>query len=228
MSKAIIVVDFAYKGHKRNGRGTGRAGLRATLKYLQYRDKKNNHLAQNPAYERWQDRGMGVSYGEIFKHCDALQSKHVLAWTWVISPAPDLMELVPQRQRRELLHDLTERVVEDYYTERGFNAPEYSFLMHSAKTKPKAGEPPQEHLHTHVILPGTAPSIADRLPVYNNATKGHDRLLREIAAQHFADMLDERGIDWRPLREEPKPNVQHGDEIPSVSFGIDLDDFFSR
>ena len=129
-------------------------------------------------------------------------------------------------QRRELLYELTERVVEDYYTERGFDVPEYSYLMHSAKTKGKDGEPPQEHLHTHVILPGTAPSTADRLPVYNNTTKGHDRLFREIAAEHFADMLDERGIDWRPLREEPAPDVQRDDGI--ASDGIDLDDFFSR
>lgn len=217
MSKAIIVVDFAYKGPQRNGRGTGHQGLKATLKYLQFRDRRNNHLAQSRDYERWQDRGMGVSYGEIFKNCDTLKSKHVLAWTWVISPAPDLMELVPQSQRRELLNELTERVVEDYYTERGFEVPEYSYLMHSAKTKPKDGEPPQDHLHTHVILSGTAPSTADRLPVYNNTTKGHDRLFREIASQHFANMLDERGIDWRPLREVPQ--VERDE--------IDLDDFFS-
>ncbi len=221
MSKAIIVVDFAYKGPQRNGRGTGHQGLKATLKYLQFRDRRNNHLAQSRDYERWQDRGMGLHHGEIYKQCNALQSKHVMAWTWVISPSPDLMELVPHDQRRELLYDLTERVVEDYYTERGFDVPEYSYLMHSAKTKPKDGEPPQDHLHTHVILPGTAPSTADRLPVYNNATKGHDRLFREIASQHFADMLDERGIEWRPLREEPKPDVQRDN-------GIDLDDFFSR
>lgn len=218
MSKAIIVVDFAYKGPQRNSRGTGHQGLKATLKYLQFRDRRNNHLAQSREYERWQDRGMGLHHGEIYKQCNALQSKHVMAWTWVISPAPDLMELVPQSQRRELLNELTERVVEDYYTERGFDVPEYSYLMHSAKTKRKDGEPPQDHLHTHVILPGTAPSTADRLPVYNNATKGHDRLFREIAAQHFADMLDERGIDWRPLREAPQ--VERDE--------IDLDDFFSR
>jgi hypothetical protein len=164
---------------------------------------------------------MGVSHGEIFKNCDALQSKHVLAWTWVISPAPDLMELVPVAERRELLYDLTERVVEDYYTARGFDVPEYSYVMHSAKTKGNDGEPPQEHLHTHVVLPGTAPSTADRLPVYNNSRQGHDRLFREVAAQHFADMLDERGIVWRPLREEPKPELERDD-------GIDLDEFFSR
>ncbi|MBE2268094.1 MAG: hypothetical protein IAE80_07655 [Anaerolinea sp.] len=221
MSKAIIVVDFAYKGPKRTGRGTGRQGLKATLKYLQFRDKRNNHLAKSRDYERWQDRGMGVSHGEIYRNCDSLQSKHVLAWTWVISPAPDLMELVPQDERRALLYELTERVVEDYYTERGFDVPEYSYVAHTAKTKGKNGEPPQEHMHTHVVLPGTVPSTAERLPVYNNATKGHDRLFREIASQHFADMLDERGIDWRPLREEPKPDVQRDDEI-------DLDDFFSR
>jgi hypothetical protein len=188
---------------------------------LSYRDKRNNHLAQSRDYERWQDRGMGLSHGEIYRNCDELQSKHVLAWTWVISPAPDLMELVPQDERRALLYELTERVVEDYYTERGFDVPEYSYVAHTAKTKGKNGEPPQEHMHTHVVLPGTVPSTAERLPVYNNATKGHDRLFREIASQHFADMLDERDIDWRPLREEPKPDVQRDDEI-------DLDDFFSR
>lgn len=221
MSKAIIVVDFAYKGPKRTGRGTGRQALKVVLKYLQYRDKRNNHLAQNHNYERWQDRGMGVSHGEIYRNCDALQSKHVLAWTWVISPAPDLMELVPQSERRDLLYELTERVVEDYYTERGFDVPEYSYVAHTAKTKGKNGEPPQEHMHTHVVLPGTVPSTAERLPVYNNTTKGHDRLFRDIAAHHFANMLDERGIDWRPLREEPKADVQRDEEI-------DLDDFFSR
>jgi hypothetical protein len=202
MNKPIIIADLAYKGPQRRGRGTGRQGLKATLKYLQYRDRKNNHLARNHTYERWQDRGLGVSHGEILKNCDALQSKHVLAWTWVVSPAPDLMELVPAHERRALLHDLTERVVEDYYTERGLDVPEYSYVLHTAKTKGRDGEPPQEHLHTHVILPGTAPSSADRLPVYNNARQGHDRLFREIAAQHFADMLDERDIDWQPLRQD--------------------------
>jgi hypothetical protein len=220
MTKPIIIADLAYKGLKRSRRGTGRQGLKATLKYLQYRDKRNNHLAQSRDYERWQDRGMGLSHGEIYRNCDALQSKHVLAWTWVISPAPDLMELVPEVERRDLLYELTERVVEDYYTERGFDVPEYSYIMHTAKTKPKDGESPYEHLHTHVILPGTVPSTADRLPVYNNSSKGHDRLFRDVAAQHFADMLDERGIDWRPLREEPKPDIEPDD-------GIDLDDFFS-
>jgi hypothetical protein len=116
------------------------------------------------------------------------------------------MALVPQAERHDLLYELTERVVEDYYTERGFDVSEYSYVMHSARTKPRGGDAlPQEHLHTHVVLPGTAPSAADRLPVYNNATDGHNQLFREIASQHFADLLDERGIAWRRLRPELEP-----------------------
>lgn len=219
-SSRIIIADFAYKGLKRSRRGTGYRGLRATLKYLQYRDKRNNHLAQSHEYERWQDRGLGLHHRDIYQHCDQLRSPHVLAWTWVISPAPDLMALVPEEQHRILLYALTERIVEDYYSERGFDIPEYSFLMHSAQTHPKDGEAPQEHLHTHVILPGTAPSAAERLPVYNNASKGHDRLFQQIASHHFADALDQTvGVEWRRLREAP----EHDDARP-----MDSDAFFSR
>jgi hypothetical protein len=190
------------------------------LKYLQFRDKRNNHLAQSHGYERWQDRGLGIHHHDNYQHCDHLRSPHVLAWTWVISPAPDLMALMPENQRRRLLYNLTERIVEDYYSERGFDVPEYSFLMHSAQTKPKPGEAPQEHLHTHVILPGTAPSAVERLPVCNNASKGHERLFQQIASRHFAETLDQTiGVDWRRLRD-----VQAPDDAPSH----DLDSFFSR
>ena len=213
MSKAIIVTDFAYKGLKRVGRGTGPQGLKATLKYLQYRDRRNNHLAQNRDYERWQDRGLGVHYGEIFQNCDDLQSPHVLAWTWVISPAPDLMELVSETERRTLVLSLTEQIVEEYYTSRGFDIPEYSFVLHDRQGTSDKGEPMQ-HLHTHVSLPGTAPLVGcDRQAVYNNKEKGHDALFREIGSRHFAAALDDIiGQEWRQLREDveleaPKPPI---------------------
>ena len=203
MSKAIIVTDFAYKGPKRKGRGTGPQALRGTLKYFQFRDTNNNHLAQDHTYERWHDHGLGLHYREIFKNCTDLQSQHVLAWTWVISPAPDLMLLVPEEKRRDLVCDLTERIVHDYYTERGFDLPEFSFVLHSRTTAAEDGEEPLEQLHTHVILPGTAPTVAERVPVYNN--KGHDVLFREIGSRHFAAALDEiAGPEWRQRREEPE------------------------
>ena len=199
MSKAIIVVDFAYKSPKRNGRGTGQKGLRSTLKYLQYRDKENNQRAQRLDYERWRDRGMGLHWREIYQNSGRLQSPHVLAWTWVVSPSPDLMELVPAKARRQLVCDLTERVVEDYYLARGFDVPEYSYILHDRQTNAQA----LQQLHTHVILPGTASEgMTDRSPVYNNVSKKHDVLFRNIATQHFERALDEIvGPEWRKQRE---------------------------
>ncbi|MEQ8672768.1 MAG: hypothetical protein RLP44_11855 [Aggregatilineales bacterium] len=199
MSKAIIVVDFAYKGPHRKGYGTGRTGLSSTLKYLQYRDKVQNQLAQKRDYERWQDRGMGLHWRDILKNSDELQSPHVLAWTWVVSPAPDLMALVPEDQRRDFVCDLTERVVEDYYTERGFDLPEYSYILHDRATDDEG----LQQLHTHIVLPGTVSTVAERLPVYNNKERGHDVLFREVATRHLSEMLDDViGPGWRLEREE--------------------------
>lgn len=221
MSKAIVVVDLAYKGPKRKGRGTGHKGLRSTLKYLQYRDNRTEHLAQTQENERWRNLGMGKHYREIFENCDHLQSKHVLAWTWVVSPAPDLMALVPDNKRARLVCDLTERVVEDYYSQRGFDVPEYSYVLHDRLTDRKEDHDEQmQHLHTHVILPGTAPSVAERLPVYNNKERRHDALFREVATHHFAEMLDDViGPEWR-LEREVEPQAK-----PHVN---DLDAWFPR
>jgi hypothetical protein len=79
--------------------------------------------------ERWQDHGLGKSYRSILQSCERLRSPHVLAWSWVVSPSPDLMALVPEALRRDLLIDLTERVVEAYYTARGVDVPGYAFVV---------------------------------------------------------------------------------------------------
>jgi hypothetical protein len=114
------------------------------------------------------------------------------------------MALVPEDQRPDLVLDLTERIVEEYYTSRGFEVPEYSYVLHDRLTKPEDDSEPLQQLHTHVVLPGTAPLAGtDRQAVYNNKEKGHDALFREIASKHFTEALD-RLIDpnWRRLREE--------------------------
>jgi hypothetical protein len=211
--KAIVVTDFAYKGPARKGRGTGHKGLHATLRYLQYRDNATDHIRQDGTVERWVDRGLGQHYREIFDNCDTLQSKHVLAWTWVISPAPDVMALVPEGERGEWVRDLTERIVEDYYAARGLETPEYSYVLHDRQGENAEGEPMQ-HLHTHVVLAGTCPAIdGERVAVYNNKEKGHDRMFRDIGTRHFQEMLDAQAIDWRRLREPEQE--------------IDLDRWFS-
>ncbi len=129
MSKAIIVPDLKYKSPKRRGRGTGPKGLRGALKYFQYREDHNTKASPDKLRDRWQDRGLGAHYREIDANCQRLKSQHVLAWTWVISPAPDLMALVPEEKRRALVMDVTEHIVEAYYDARGFQIPIYSYVL---------------------------------------------------------------------------------------------------
>ena len=207
MSKAIIVVDFAYKSAVKSSKTSGKRGLRNALKYFQFRDSRNNVLAKEDRVERWQDRGLGVHHREILENCQQMQSPHVLAWTWVISPDPELMAHVPEKDRRELVCDLTERIVEDYYLERGYDIPTYSYVLHSRQTN----DTEQEQLHTHIVLPGTVEAGVERLPMYNNASKKHDVLFREIAAFHFEKLLEAQNIDWQRVRELQQPDLPFSD-----------------
>jgi hypothetical protein len=215
--KPSIVASFAYIAPKGRGRHSGYRHLRARLKYVQYRDDRDTHVKQSALADRWLDRGLGNHYRAILQRCAALNSKHVLAWTWVVSPAPDLMALVPEDLRRDLLIDLTERIVESYYTARGLEVSEYSFVLHDRLTNAKDdGQPGLRQLHAHVILPGTAPTLEGRQAVYNNTDKGHEQLFHEVAAGHFEAALDELvGPTWRRLREVPelKPELPDSDDI---------------
>jgi len=223
MHKATVVVDFAYVSPRGGGKKSGSSHLRAKLKYLQYRDDRNRHIKQEPGQERWQDHGLGTHYRAILNHCSELQSKHVLAWSWVVSPAPDLMAMVPEDLRRDLVIDLTERVVESYYAARGADVPEYVLVLHDRLTTQADGQAGLSQLHTHVILPGTVPTMGGREPFYNNANKGHDRLFREIASQHFETALDTLvGPEWRRLRPDPEPSALDPDDI-SAWFGPKLE-----
>lgn len=215
--KFIIIPDFKYKSPKRRGRGSGHQGLRATLKYLQFREDRDER-AKISGEDRWVDCGLGKHYREIFANCDRLKSPHVLAWTWVISPAPDLMVLVPEEQRRDVVMDVTERIVEAYYDARGFQIPPYAYVTHDRLTK--EGE---QQLHTHVILPGLAPTVAGWEPIYNHKRHGHEQLFNAIAHDEFEQALDRTiGPEWRRLREEPE--VVH--DIPTDS--DDLNVWFPR
>lgn len=221
--KATIVPDFGYVSTEGKGRVSAHKHLRGKLKYFTYRDNRDEHLKPEDRAERWQDHGLGKDYRTILNNCDKLSSKHVLAWSWVISPAPDLMALVPEDLRRDLVADLTERIVESYYTARGADVPEYAFVLHNRLTTAKDDDDPGlQHLHTHVILPGTVPTLESRQPFYNNKEKGHDRLFREIASQHFEVALDEIvGERWRDLRREPEI-------APATPDPDDLDAWFPR
>ncbi len=239
MTKALIVPDLAYtsRAGRRGGRSNGYKELTAKLKYYQYRNDRNGHIPQAEGLERWQDHGLGRHFRDIMKSCDTLGSDKVLAWTWVISPAPDLMALVPETERGALIRSLTEHIVEAYYEARDVDVPAYSYVVHDRLTKPdeKTGERLQQ-LHSHIVLPGTVPSfVGTREPFYNRANKGHIALLQEIATECFSVELDRLvGPEWRELRPELappplEPEIIDLPAIPTLAEGeSELDQWFGR
>lgn len=233
MTKAIVIPDLAYTSPAgRRGMGSnGKKELVAKLKYFQYRDDANGHIPQEQGLERWVDCGLGSNYRQIMQSCERLGSDKVLAWTWVISPAPDLIALVPESERDALVRSLTEQIVEAYYEARGLDAPEFAYVLHNRLTKPdsETGERrPQPH--THVVLPGTVEmEDGTRVPFYNRASNGHVKLLKSITDDKFATALDQTiGTAWRELRPEthkvaPSLDIEHS-VLPPVPTPADLDD----
>jgi hypothetical protein len=235
MSKAIIVPDLSFTSHKgrRAGKSNGYKELKARLKYFQYRDDRNGHIPQDEGLERWVDMGLGQNYREILSNCSQLASNRLLAWTWVISPAPDLMTLIPEEARQAVVRSLTEEIVEAYYLARGVEVPEYAYVLHDRWTNSDDGGEAQQQLHTHIVLPATVPTVEGSRETFDNrAKKGHIQLLQTISIEKFEAVLDQyAGPEWRRLRlgvetpelEIPEPIIR--DDASGLS---ELDRWFGR
>ena len=237
MSKATIVFDLAFSSWKgrRGPTPNGYSELKARLKYFQYRNDQNGHIPQEAGLERWTDRGLGLRWGDILSNCKQLSSEKVLAWTLVVSPAPDLMALVPEALRPDLVKSITEQIVETYYVERGVEVPEYSYVLHDRLTNGDADGERKQQLHTHVVLPGTVPVVeGGREPFYNRSRKGHIDQLRQIVNTKFEMELDKSiGPDWRQWR-PPDVTIQEQMTIlpeinePDPTAVSELDRWFPR
>jgi len=212
--KPLVVckVAFTTRQGRRGGRSTGSKELKRLLKYFQHRNDRNGHIPQEAGKERWTDCGMGSNYRSILHSCEQLGSTRLLAWTWVISPAPDLMALVLDDQKESLVRDLTEAVVEQYYTARDSDVPEFSYVLHD-----RAAADGQQQLHTHIVLPATVPELTGGRAAFDNrANKGHLALLQDLADHHLSLSLDSAiGPDWRQLRsaEWARPAPERDDDL---------------
>ncbi|MEO8395644.1 MAG: hypothetical protein ABI700_21795, partial [Chloroflexota bacterium] len=147
--------------------------------------------------------------------CQQWAGPYVLAHHLVIAPAPDLMALVPEEFRYGLVRETTERVIEQWHSERGLNVPEYSYCLHDRDTSDDG----LQNLHTHVFVVGTIENdlgereshrVKREQVVADPRSLERSDNLHRIARQEFESLLDRTlGKAWRLEREAmPEPEQE--------------------
>lgn len=107
-------------------------------------------LATQPGRDRWRDHGMGGSVAEIAARCDALKSEHVLAFSLVTNPNPDLIAMVAPEDREAFMWELTEGVIEDFFDRRGLDTGiEFSTVLHHRLTDDLRGAGIAQPAYSH-------------------------------------------------------------------------------
>lgn len=195
--KQMCVANVQYKKPSEDGAKQSKNLLR----YLTYRESRDEAARYVSGQERWVDHGMGHSVAEIAQHCEDLKSVHVLAFSLVMNPNPDLIGMVAPDEREAFVLQLTESVIDDFFDARGLDTGvEFSYVLHHRLTDdPEA--PGLHNPHTHVVLPGTVydEEHGERVPLFfsRNRKVNHVEMLHEVTEQHMASLMDRYvGLDW--------------------------------
>ena len=201
--KQMCIANLSYKKPTMNEQKR----MKNLLKYLTYRDSRDDYVPQVTGIERWVNRGMGENINDIVDRCDAYQSDHVLLFSLVTNPNPDLIAMVTPEDRERFVRRLTENVVEDFFDARGLDTGvEYSFVYHSRFTDDK--EAPGRHdPHTHIVLPGTYYDADEgrRRPLYFSRNKhvNHIDMLHTITQENMVNLMDRYAeYDWEQQIDE--------------------------
>jgi hypothetical protein len=171
------------------------------LRYLTYRDGRDGHIRQAGGVERWHDLGLGRALQEVAQRCEAYKGEHVLAWTLVFNPNPELMHLVAPEQREQFVCELTERALAEFFEERGIEGGvEASYVLHHRNSEnPEA--PGLHDPHAHLILPGTyfdeATGQRENLFFSRRQQENHIELLHQVTEDTMVDLMDRYvGLEW--------------------------------
>jgi len=195
--KQLCVANVQYKKPSADGAKQSRNLLR----YLTYRESRDEAARYSAGKERWHDNGMGGSVADIAACCDDLKSEHVLAFSLVVNPNPDLMALVAPEDREDFIWELTEGVIDDFFDRRGLDTGvEWSGILHHRLTD-DLESPGLHNPHVHVVLPGTVYSEehGGRMPLFfsRNRKVDHIEMLHRTTEDHMTDLMDRYvGPEW--------------------------------
>lgn len=224
--KQMCVANVQYKKPSADGAKQSKNLLR----YLTYRESRDEAAQHVAGRERWTDHGMGGSVAEIANRCDDLKSEHVLTFSLVCNPNPDLIAMVAPEDREQFVRELTESVVDDFFEARGLDTGcEYSYVLHHRLTDdPQA--PGLHDPHTHIVLPGTVydEEHGQRVPLFfsRNRKMNHIDLLHDVTERTMAEQMERYvGPDWEQRYDELATiREQERQIIGGESHGLMVDD----
>ena len=217
------ICNFRYARHKRGGPHF--PNVRGLLKYVQYRDDRDDHIPGGGGSDRWVDGGLGSRYGEILARLDDLSpaNRHAYCHSIVISPDPEAMAQVEGDPQARFVEAVRAAVQEwDEWRQEHDEKPqagpiEYSLVVH----RPERSY--GEQMHAHLILaPATEdPLTGERTPLYNNPP--HMEAFKEIAYRQL-----DRAFGLDRERDTPEHTVERetrahpdGREIDFIRFHQD-------
>lgn len=195
--KQMCVANVQYK--KPSADGAKQA--KNLWRYLTYRESRDEAARHAAGKDRWHDHGMGGSVPEIAARCDDLKSEHVLAFSLVCNPNPDLITMIAPEDREAFVWKLTEGVIEDFFDHRGLDTGvEWAGVLHHRLTDgPEA--PGLHNPHVHVVLPGTVYSEEHgyRVPLFfsRNRKVDHIEMLHRTTEDQMVDLMERYvGPEW--------------------------------
>jgi hypothetical protein len=201
--KQMCVANVQYKKPSDDGAKQSKNLLR----YLTYRESRDEKARHVTGRERWIDHGMGGSVAEIARRCDDLKSEHVLTFSLVCNPNPDLMAMVAPEDREQFVCELTESMVNGFFDERGLDTGvEFSYVLHHRLTDdPQA--PGLHDPHTHIVLPGTVydEENGQRVPLFfsRNRKVNHINMLHDVTERMMVEQMERYvGPDWEQRYDE--------------------------
>lgn len=195
--KQMCVANVQYKKPSADGAKQSKNLLR----YLTYRESRDEAARYAAGKDRWHDHGMGGSVADIAAHCDDLKSEHVLAFSLVVNPNPDLVAMVAPEDREAFVWELTEDVIDDFFDRRGLDTGvEWAGVLHHRLTD-DLESPGLQNPHVHMVLPGTVYSEehGGRVPLFfsRNRKVDHIELLHRATEDRMVALMDHYvGPEW--------------------------------
>jgi hypothetical protein len=194
------ICNFGYAQTKKGG--SHFPDVRGLLKYVQYRDNRDDHIPRAGGPDRWVDGGLGDSYPKILARLDQLSAgnPHAYCFAVVISPDPEAISQVEGDPYARFVEAIKASISEWEEWREEHDKPlagpiEYSFVVH----RPERNY--GEQMHAHLILPAATENAmnGDLTPLYNN--RPHVDAFKEIVYRQLDRVYD---LD----REQEKPEIK--------------------